>query len=160
MDNQTLSKTGDFVVRQSATVNRVVAIAFLLVFAVSALISELGWKELVGGFSILVLPAFYFLRQSRQQTELLKINRQGFFQSGKLVADWSQFDKAWLDQQSKTLMSLQDNFVIRFRYYSPDGSKLITRTIPMSNTQDKADEEILRAIRFYYELAAGETMVS
>ncbi|HZF63536.1 MAG TPA: hypothetical protein VEZ55_03575, partial [Chitinophagaceae bacterium] len=80
---------------------------------------------------------------------IIKINRSGFYYAGQLVTDWKLFYDAVV-QDKMAVGSYRDNFILDIRYYSTDRSLLYTQSIPLTNTQDKAEEDIIEAIRFYY----------
>jgi hypothetical protein len=77
---------------------------------------------------------------------IIKINRHGFYHYGKLITNWDHFIDA-LVTQKEIPGSIQDNFILIIR--SSDGVKLYKDTIPLRNTQDKAEEEIIAAIRYF-----------
>jgi hypothetical protein len=79
----------------------------------------------------------------------MKINKSGIYYAGQLVTSWSLYYDAVV-QDDSDVGSFKDNFVLNLRYYSANYSLLYTRSIPLTNTQDKSEEEIIEAIRFYY----------
>ena len=44
---------------------------------------------------------------------------------------------------------LSDKFFLRLKYYKDDRPGCFAYTIPLTNTQDKSEEEIIAATRFY-----------
>ena len=77
------------------------------------------------------------------------INKNGFFYKGKLITDWKLFYDAVVFEKPRG-RRIKDSFVLDLRYYSSDYSLIYTKRIPLTNFQDKGDEEILEAIQFYY----------
>jgi hypothetical protein len=144
-----LHPNGAFLVRQSRTVNIVMGSALLLVFLVSMVNSGFNLAGVLGGAAALIVLAFTFFGQGLKNRVVIRVDGTGFYQSETLVCTWDYFERAWLEEKA-VVRSIQDNFVIRFQFYSEDRTKLYTRTIPMANTYDKADEEIIAAIDFYY----------
>ena len=52
--------------------------------------------------------------------------------------------------QEEIIGSIKDNFVLIIRYYQLESLELYMIKIRLSNTQDKADAEIIEAIQFYH----------
>jgi hypothetical protein len=149
----------DFIVRQSATMNVVCGVAMLSVFVATLISAKFSVEGMMMSALLFVTTGVFFIIRGLKKQELLKINWTGVYQHGALVCRWRDFHKAWLTQKEVT-MSIKDNFVIMFQYNSADQTKLYTRTIRMLNTQDKADDEVIAAIRFYYENSQVEDLTT
>jgi hypothetical protein len=95
------------------------------------------------------------LLASRKNKVVMTINRDGFFYYGSLVTNWTNFVSArFVDevpQLSKSSLGISDQFYLAVRYRKEAGGACFERKIALTNTQDKAEEEIMAAIRFYYE---------
>lgn len=91
---------------------------------------------------------------SRRNETVMTINREGFFYYGRLLTNWKNFVSAeFLDElpvQASGSAGLSDQFFLSIRYYKDNKPGCFALKIPLTNTQDKSEEEILAAIRFYY----------
>ena len=137
----------DFQVKDSKWMNYLIS-AILLTLAIVALImGDMEWTNFIFAAVLLLAGVFFIIKAQKNKVSIV-INRSGFYHHGKLIFQWNQYIDAKLTQDEK-LASFQDNFIILIRHYSTDKKLIYTSKIPMSNTQDKADEEILAAIDFY-----------
>ncbi|TCZ64707.1 hypothetical protein [Flaviaesturariibacter aridisoli] len=100
-----------------------------------------------------VIPAFIFFRKIRSKLVIMKIDAAGFSYYGRRLFTWPQFVSAKVVEEGGT-SRFSDNFKLHLKYYREDGN-LYHRKLPLSNTQNKAEEEIIAAIRFYSGL--GQT---
>jgi uncharacterized membrane protein len=94
------------------------------------------------------------LLASRKNRIIMTINRDGFFYYGSLITNWTNFVSArFIDQApqlSKSSLGIADQFYLAIRYHKEADDTCYERKIALTNTQDKAEEEIMAAIRFYY----------
>ena len=144
-----LDAAKDFMVKDSKWMNYFISLILFGLGMVAIFLGDTEWTNYLFG-SVLVLAGIFFAIKAKKRGTSIIINNSGFYHAGKLLFNWHQFIDAKLVQDTK-LVSFQDNFIILIRYYSPDRKLVYTSKIPMSNTQDKADEEILAAIYFYYK---------
>lgn len=150
---QKLTGDADFIVRESAFFYLLFGSFFLAVFVVS-LTTKLSPGE-AGGFPFFTLmltliPGIALVwRGLSPKPVIIKINRHGFFYFGRLITDWNHFVKASVTQK-EVAFSLQDNFMLVLRYQKLQGG-VFEQQFPLTNRQNKAEEEVLAAIRFYYQ---------
>lgn len=97
-----------------------------------------------------IIPCFIFFRKLRSQTVIMKIDAAGFVYYGRRLFSWPQFVSAQVVEE-EAMSRLSDNFKLHLKYYREDGN-LYHRKLPLSNTQNKAEEEIIAAIRYYSAL--------
>ncbi len=146
-----LDKDKDFVVRESAGLNFIIAACCwgaLIVIAVSystATSSLEKWVYLAGAVVALSVGVMFTAKAVRRK-ECIRINRSGFFYYRKFITDWQSLDSAQVTQDDK-MFTIQDNFVLILRYSKESGEYL--RKISLTNTQDKSEEDILAAIKFF-----------
>ena len=92
---------------------------------------------------------------SRKNRIVITVNKEGIFYYETLVTNWNNFVSAkFIDQApqlSKSSLGFSDQFFIALRYRKTADAALYERKIPLTNTQDKSEEEIMAAIRFYYK---------
>jgi hypothetical protein len=103
----------------------------------------------VGVFSL--FAAAYFLYKGVVNREALSVDCNGIYQNKKLVTNWQNFAEAFVTQLF-TEGEISDNFVLIIRYYKEGITGNFRMTIPLTNTQNKSEEEILEAIRRFYQL--------
>jgi hypothetical protein len=156
MNQTNLDAEGNFLVKESKSTNYIVGALLLAVFFISLSFGDYGWSNFLFGICIFLVPGTVAIARARRNSVIMKINATGFYYYGKLIAPRNLFKDA--EVQDKTpVASYKDNFQLYFRYYSADCSLIYTRIIPLTDTQDKADEEIMEAIWFYYDASKLNT---
>jgi hypothetical protein len=139
----------DFLVKESRGINFVVGGAMLAVFFICMLSAEMDWYTYIFAAGVFLIPGALSIARGRKNEIIIRINKTGFYFGGELVTDWRSFHDARITDDLK-IASIKDNFILKLRYYSADRNLIHTRDIPLTNKQDKAEEEIIEAIRFYY----------
>ncbi|RYY89632.1 MAG: hypothetical protein EOO15_05660 [Chitinophagaceae bacterium] len=97
------------------------------------------------------LPAFICLRKARDKSVIMRIDRTGFVYYGKRLFTWEQFISAKVEEVKAQNVRFGDNFQLVLQYYREDGN-IYGRNVALTNTQNKAEEEIIAAIRYYERL--------
>ncbi len=77
----------------------------------------------------------------------MTINKNGFFHYGKLITNWNNFIDVAVKEEEK-MFSIKDNFALFIKYYKDGEPGHFGRKIKLTNTQNKAEEEIIAAIKF------------
>ncbi|ANE51935.1 hypothetical protein [Flavisolibacter tropicus] len=152
MNELELTAEGEFVVRESKITNFIFGGAMLAVFFVSLFFGDYGWGNYLMGACIFLIPGAIAIAKGRRNTTIIRINKTGVYYAGRLVTDWNRFYDAVVRDKMQA-GSYNDNFVLDLRYYAFDYSLLCTESIPLTNTQDKGEEEIIEAISFYKNLS-------
>lgn len=138
----------DFHVKESKSINFMAGGIMVAVFFVSMAFGDYGWSNYIFGLGLFLIPGAIAIAKGRRNATLITINKEGFYYGGKLISDWKLFcDAAVYDRRAPG--RFKDNFVMDLRYYSPDYTLIYTLSIPLTNNQDKAEEEIIEAITFY-----------
>ena len=143
----------DFHVRESKGCNLSMGIILLIVsifIIVADVTGNLGGSVFVKVFYFLLIPAVMFIRRGAANQTIMTINRNGIIYAGKLLTTWDNFIDVKLIQEER-MMAIQDNFQLFIKYYKDGSPGYFGRKIPLTNTQDKAEEEIIAAIKFYYK---------
>lgn len=126
------------------------SLAIAVVMATTAIIPAI----LLAAFALAILLA------SRKSRTIIFIGRDGLFFEGNLMTTWSNFVSAsFLDQVpqlSKSSLGVSDQFYLAVRYRKEAGGAVYERKIPLTNLQDKSEEEILAAVRFFYQNSLNE----
>jgi hypothetical protein len=150
---QKLHTDVDFLVRENAVLHFVLGSIFTVIFLFS--LTDKVEYDYRGKFDfkamyIALVPAIYFMRKAfSKRKEIFKINKQGFYYYGELITNWNNFIDAVVTQD-KVVLTIQDNFVLFIRYKNDEGRHFRGK-FPLTNMQDKADTEIIAAIRFFSE---------
>ena len=149
-----LTKDSEFIVGEEKVLNYIIAFLFLALFmyglidAAARKFINIDYQSLI--FTLALAPAFIFFRKGRSKRIFLRINKTGIYQEEKLLTNWSQFIKAFLTQEEK-LVSIKDNFVLVVEYRKEGQKEGFRRKIPLSNTQNKSEEDVLEAVRFFWK---------
>jgi hypothetical protein len=146
---QNFQPNSNFVVKENGGVFLVLGILFTAMFIYSVIYFRDPQKDVKFEFTYLLLvPAIYFIRKAfTKKKVIILINKNGIYYYNKLITSWFNFVKAQVTQEEK-LMAISDNFVLLVEYRNGQ-SKLITDKIPLTNTQDKSEEEIIAAIKYF-----------
>lgn len=148
----TEKKEPPFVVRENKGLLRVVGVLLLVCsnaafFGVRSTDGSLGY--LLVGITFLLPGVLCFWRASAANRAIMQIDETGFSYYGRRLTTWDEFEKAWYMQEALG-DSIADKFVLMLRYRKADG-RVYQRRLPLTNTQDKAEEEIIAAIRRFYQ---------
>ncbi len=111
-------------------------------------------------FLIALGAAILFFRKGNSKRIYIRINKNGIYQDEKLVTDWSHFLNAFINQkEKKRLIELQDNFQLVIEFRKDGTNQGIRKKIPLTNTQNKSEEEVLEAVKFFWvAYNRGETL--
>jgi len=154
-----LNAEEDFLVKESPEINFIAGSILLFVFIVSYLVMDDGWSNYFAALVLFLLPAAFFIARGKSSHVIMKINKTGFYYHGNLVTRWPYFMDAQVYEELVP-GSIRDNFILMIRYYAENLSVYYTLKIPLSNTQDKAEEEIIAAIDFYYKASTSANTVT
>jgi len=148
MEPSTLDIEQDFLVQESKSINNMAGFALLCVFLASMSFGDYGLYSYLMSIFLFLIPGVIFLAKAQRPSLIIKINKSGFFYAGRFITGWDLFYDATVHDKMIT-GSYKDNFVLAFRYYAPDYSLIYTLSVPLTNTQDKSEEEIIEAINFF-----------
>jgi hypothetical protein len=151
-----LDKNNEFTVKEWKTANIIIGVVFAALFIFA--LYNLGlnnWKS-IGLFLCLGLLIggmwFRYRKQSTAQSVILRVNSAGIYYYGKLITGWSDFYNAYVTNDV-AIGSYSDNFELVIEFYRED--QLIRRKIPLTNTQDKSEEEVYAAVMYFYKQHNG-----
>jgi hypothetical protein len=145
---QNLHTDSEFLVKDAKTSNLVIGIILVFFFLVTVTTSNGNNIEVVALF---LIPAGFFLFKASKNKTIMRINKTGFYYYDRLETDWQHFHSAHVSHNEEIVGSINDNFLLMLQYYSPENGRLYRTRIPLTNAQDKAEEEIIAAIDFYYQ---------
>lgn len=145
--NDQFSAAVPFVVKESVRMRQFIGLLLLFIAFMmrgSSLLAAIA----IGAIGLATVLA------SRKHRTVMTISKDGFFYHGNLVTNWDNFVSAtFIDQApglSTSSLGISDQFFISIRYYKKAGGLCYERKIALTNMQDKAEEEIMAAIRFFY----------
>jgi hypothetical protein len=141
-----LAENDVFVVKESVTLDYGLAGFFTLLGLLT--IGTSGFR--VGIFSL--IAAAYFLYKGVVNREALRVDCNGIYQNRKLVTTWHNFAEAFATQV-RIDGEIAAVFVLIIRYYKEGITGSFRMTIPLTDTQNKSEDEILAAIRRFYQLS-------
>jgi hypothetical protein len=153
MGKTPLSKDSEFVVGEEKVLNYILAFLCFALFgygivdAVRRHFTNIDYQSFV--FALALAPAYLFFRKARSNRVYIRVNKKGIFKEGQLVTGWSNLLKVYLAQEEKkTFFNIQDNFRLVVEY-KKDGQG-IRKKIPLTNTQNRSEEEVLEAVNFFW----------
>jgi hypothetical protein len=82
----------------------------------------------------------------------IRVNKTGIYQDEKLITGWPNLIKTFVAQkENKKFYNIQDNFLLVVEYRKDGHSEGFRRKIPLTNTQNKSEEEVLEAVQFFWK---------
>ncbi len=148
-----LTKDSEFVVGEAKVLNYVMAAFCLALFgyglvdAIRRNFINIDYQSYV--FAVMLLPAIYCIRKAQSKRIYIRVNRTGIYQDEKLVTGWPAVLKVYLGQKEKTgFINLKDNFQLIVEYKKDKQG--FRKKIPLTNTQNKSEEEVLEAVNFFW----------
>ena len=152
MAKKTLTRDSEFVVGEEKILNYILAFLFLVLFVlglVPSVKNNISVNRMLDYLLMLaLLPCFMFFSKARSKRVFIRVNRKGIFQDEQLVTGWDNFLKAYIEEKPVALR-LRDNFVLVIEFTKDDPTKGFRRFIKLTNTQNKSEEDIIAAIRFF-----------
>jgi hypothetical protein len=157
MPKAPLTKDSEFTVGEEKVLLYIMAILFFALFmyglidAIRRHFTNIDYQSIIFAFAL--LPAIYCIRRAKSNRVYIRINKKGIFKDEKLVTDWAGFVKASLTQKPKTrIIEIQDNFLLILEYRKAGIKQHFRSQIPLTNTQNKSEEDVLQAVSFFWNL--------
>lgn len=160
MPEKTLTKDSEFIVGEEKVLNYILAFLFFALFLYGLIdllrhISKgIDYQNLI--FFIALLPAIIFFRKGRSNRVYIRINKTGIYEGRHLITGWANLFNAYITQK-ETVVSIQDNFLLVIEYRKEGVKNGLRRRIPLTNTQNKSEEEVLKAVKFFWKEYRKET---
>ena len=153
MTKNQLTKDGQFVVGENKGLVYVLAFLCLALFTYGFIEAILNRFSNLNASSFVFLIAFIasilFYRKGNSKRVYIRINSKGIYQDERLVTTWSNFHNAYINQKEKVI-TIQDNFQLVVEFLKEGTAQGIRRNIPLTNTQNKSEEEVLEAVKFFW----------
>ena len=147
-------KNQTFQVKESAAINFFVS-GFLFVLIITALVTGVLQQPDVSSIifvGVLTIPAVLAFRKGLKGKVIIEVNGNGIHYHGKQLTDWTCFIRAQYKEEPK-LAAFQDNFILYIEFHRLAEARNYISKIPLTNTQDKSEEEIIAAINHFARLA-------
>lgn len=157
MSKQNLTRDSEFTVGEEKLLNYILALLCFALFmyglidAVRRNFVHVDYQSFF--FALALWPAILFFKKAKSNRVFIRINKTGIYHDGQKVTDWNDFLKAYLAQQEKkNVINIQDRFqlVVEFRKKG-DPKQGLRKKIPLGNTQNKSEEEVLQAVTFFHK---------
>lgn len=155
MGKKILHKDSEFVVGEEKVINYVMAIFFLGLFfygiidAARRRFINIDYQSYV--FALAIIPAIYCIRRANNNRVYIRVNKTGIYYQEELLTGWANFHNAFIDQKEKSgFFNIKDNFLLVVEYRNMEQQKGFRKKIPLTNTQNKSEEEVLEAIKFFW----------
>jgi len=150
-----LTKESEFIVGENKLMNYILAILFLAIFlyglgdAVSRNFKNIDYQSYV--LTLALIPVVYCLRRANSKRVYIRINKNGIYKDEQIVTGWSTLLNYYLAQEKKKkFYDIRDNFILVVEYPGEDVNKGFRRKIPLTNNQNKSEEEVLEAVAFFW----------
>ena len=160
MGSKPLYEGQQFTVKEEKALNFIMAILNSGIAAVGiGMIASNGFKE-IGSEAVLLVflvPGIVFFKKALSKQVYIRINKTGIYYFEKLLTDWPHFLKANVGEgEKKKLINISDKFELIIEYTKDDPTKGFRKKIPLHNTQNQSEEDILTAIKYFWHLYANE----
>ncbi len=161
MEKKSLTKDSQFTVGEEKWLNYILGILCLALFiygvvdAAKRNFKNIDYQSYV--FALAIVPVIYFFKKANSKRVFIRVNKIGIYQDEKLVTKWSNLLKAYVAQKEKKgIFNIQDNFELVLEFKAENGRDGIRKKIPLTNTQNKSDEDVLTAVQFFWWLHRKE----
>lgn len=150
-----LTSDGQFIVGEYKLMHFFMAFFFLVLFgigvydAIARNFTNIDYQSYV--FALAIIPAVLILKKVRKGTIYIRINKKGIYELEQLVSTWADLLHVRLTQEErKGIYDVGDRFVLLLEYKRPDQARVLRHKIRLTNTQNKSEEEVLAAVRWFW----------
>jgi hypothetical protein len=160
MPNTPLTKNSEFIVGEDKVLDYIVGSLFFALFLyglIDAILHRFtNFNFLTIVFVIALAPAIILFARAKNKRIYIRINKTGIYKDEQLLTRWQNLLNAYIDQK-EIVLSIQDNFILVLEYMKDGYEQGFRRTIPLTNTQNKSEEEVLEAVKFFWKEYRNET---
>lgn len=150
-----LTKESEFVVGEEKVLNYIMTAFFIALFlyglvdAIRRHFINIDYQSFIFAFAL--VPAIYCFRRAHSNRVYIRVNKTGIYKDEQLVTGWSNLLNAFITQKEKTgIFNIVDNFILVVEYTRDGSPEGFRRKIPLTNTQNKSEEEVLEAVIFFW----------
>lgn len=151
-----LNKDSEFVVGEEKVLNYVMALLFFALFlyglidAIKRHFINIDYQSYF--LTLALIPVVYCIRRANSKRVYIRVNKTGIYHDEQFVTGWPQLFKAFVTQKEKKgFFNILDNFILVVEYRKDGSAKGFRRQIPLTNTQNKSEEEVLEAVKFFWK---------
>jgi len=151
-----LNKNSEFVVGEEKVLNYILASLCFALFlyglmdAINRHFKNIDYQSFV--FALALAPAIFFIRRAKNKRVYIRINKTGIYQDEKLLTGWEGLSNVFVTQEEKkNFFDTSDHFILVVEYRKEGFKQGFRRKIPLTNTQNKSDEEVLEAVKFFWK---------
>jgi hypothetical protein len=152
MAKNTLSRDSEFIVGEEKVLNYILATLFFGLFMyglIDALLYQFKKMTYLNAvFAVALIPAILSFKKARSKRVYIRVNKNGIYQDERLLTNWNNYLKAYITQK-EVVFSVQDNFLLVVEYRKDGSDKGFRKKIALTNTQNKSEEDVLEAIKFF-----------
>ena len=148
-----LTPDADFLVKEDKFLNFLIGGICFVLFLISLFNVKESYVNLFA-IPFFLGPAVLFIAKGMKSKTVITVNRDGIYSFKKLVTNWDNFFKAFIVEEEK-FGRVSDNFILVIKYHKPVSTRQMIRKIKLSNTQNKSEESIIEAIKYFNGLAKG-----
>ncbi|RYZ88144.1 MAG: hypothetical protein EOP04_10010 [Proteobacteria bacterium] len=145
-----INKEEPFEVGESRGLLYALALLFFIMFVTSfveVVDERLSLQMRFDMLKLTIFPSIGFFLKGYLNRISLRIDSEGIYYYGRLMTDWDHFISARVEQILDA-GDIGDNFVLYLKYTKSEGG-VYRKSIPLSNTQNKAEEEVIAAIKCF-----------
>ncbi len=155
MGKTQLNKAGEFVVKEEKMINYILAGLFFAIFLYGVI--DAAKRHFINidyqsyFFTLALVPVIFCIRRANSKRVYIRVNKTGIYHDEQLVTGWPGLLNAYITQkEKKSFFNIQDNFilVVEYRKDGPPGNS--RRQIPLTNTQNRSEEEVLEAVQLFW----------
>ena len=152
-----LTKDSEFVVGEEKVLNYIMTAFFIALFlyglidAIRRRFINIDYQSFIFAFAL--VPAIYCFRRAHNNRVYIRANKTGIYKDEQLVTGWSNLLNAFITQKEKTgIFNIVDNFILVVEFTKDGSPEGFRRKIPLTNTQNKSEEEVLEAVQFFWSV--------
>ena len=154
-----LNKDSNFIVKDSVVLDMLIAV-FYFAIVISAIVYDFHGASFGKALLFGLLPGLLFIFKAVNNNPAITINKDGIYYFKDLVTGWPDFYKATVIQlplnATRYDPGISERIILRLEYSKNQTDDLYKQELPLTNTQNKSEEEIIAAIEFFHELYKKE----
>ena len=103
---------------------------------------------------VAIFPAIFNTAKAVMNRTVITINQKGIYHNTAFITNWNNFLNASITEENPN-RNIDDRFVLLIEYRKDGIEGYFKRKIPLTNTQNKSEEEIIEAITFFRNHSAN-----
>ena len=111
-----------------------------------------NWQSFIFVTVLSLGGSILFFTKAQSRKVYLRINKNGIYVDEQFLTDWTNFLNAYVHQPPARLIRIRDNFELVIEHTKPGSDKGFRKRIKLTNTQNKSEEDIIAAIKYFWNL--------